>query len=187
MHAQFGPAAAAYTHSRVHRDPAAEINRLEREFAAKLKVLANRCEDLYLIREARAQQHRSGADYDALVAEEERLRYELTAAERETVDGRALLEAHDRAVAHYPRALAQAILRQAVPAASTQTDTDGNFTLAMPSRPERWAILIAAAPQVDGEDGMVWFVWLDQVPVDSGRYLFTSRNALLQSNPASIL
>jgi hypothetical protein len=82
---------------------------------------------------------------------------------------------------------AEVLLGAAKSIATTRTNADGEFTLEVPKKAGRVAVLIEASRDVEGVERLVWFAWLDQVIPDSGVYLFSNHNLLSAGSEVNVL
>jgi hypothetical protein len=168
-------------------DISQELSSISNQLANRQAALRKEQEQLAAEVEAMRERRDFSETYASKVAAIGEIEDQLNNAE--TVGGREAIVRQNRenAVRRYPAEFAEALIRVAKPASVTRTNADGEFTLDLPKRESRVAILIEASRELETVERFVWFVWLDQLTADGGVYLFSNHNVLSADNNASVV
>jgi hypothetical protein len=168
-------------------DISQEISSLAGQLAAKRDALRKRQQALTLEVEAMKGKRDFSEAYSAKVAEINSINSELTRNDGIKEKTEALRKAQEGAPRNFSNEFAEALLAVVKPASVTRTNADGEFTLQVPRKQGRVALLIEASRELDHVEHFVWFVWLDQLTPDGGVYLFSNHNVLGSANDANVV
>ena len=96
-------------------------------------------------------------------------------------------KSREGALRNYPNEFAEALIGAIKPTGVTRTNADGEFTIQIPKRQGRVALMIEASRELERVEHFVWFVWLDELSTDSGVYLFSNHNVLSSASSANVV
>lgn len=168
-------------------DISQEISSLAGQLAAKRESLRKRQQALTLEVEAMKGKRDFSEAYAAKVAEINSINAELARNDGIKEKTEALRKTQDGAPRSFSNEFAEALLAVVKPASVTRTNADGEFTLQIPKKQGRVALLVEASRELDHVEHFVWFVWLDQLTPDGGVYLFSNHNVVGSANDANVV
>jgi len=164
-----------------------EISRIATQLASEREALRRQQEQLAQEIEAMRESRDFSESYSAKVAAVSSINDELAHNDGLKEEAEALRKNREGAAHSYPNEFAQALMAVVKPIRVTRTNADGEFTIEVPKRDGRVALLIEASRELDRVERFLWYVWLDQLTADGGVYLFSNHNIATSTNPANVV
>ena len=171
----------------VQTDISQEISSLEGQMAARRDALRRKQEQLTAETEAMRERRDFSESYNAKVAEISTIQTELSRGDSMKEKAETIRKSREGALRNYPNEFSEALIAAIKPSAVTRTNADGEFTIDIPKRQGRVALLIEASRELERVEHFVWFVWLDQLSTDGGVYLFSNHNVLSSASSANVV